>query len=151
MMHAPSDVTAAARSMIGTPFHHLGRSPGIGLDCVGLLVSTAKLLGDTAHDKAVYARFSTDNTLMHELAQCLLQVPTEAALCEGMILVFRVDRRQMHAGIVGLHPVMNELTMIHAYNKSGVNRVCEHILTDTWRKMVIGRFWYPKVTTPWQL
>ncbi len=27
---------AAARTCLGTPFHHQGRAPGVGLDCIGL-------------------------------------------------------------------------------------------------------------------
>ncbi len=32
------DFVRVARSYIGTPFHHQGRLPGVGLDCAGVIV-----------------------------------------------------------------------------------------------------------------
>ena len=36
---------AAARACIGTPFHHQGRRPGAGLDCIGLIVIALRAAG----------------------------------------------------------------------------------------------------------
>ncbi|MFZ7338164.1 hypothetical protein ACLS0R_18210, partial [Comamonas jiangduensis] len=44
------DVVAAARRCIGTPYHHQARKPGIGLDCVGLVICVARQIGAVAPD-----------------------------------------------------------------------------------------------------
>ena len=36
---------AAARSLIGTPYHTKGRLPGVGLDCIGVPIVAAWLCG----------------------------------------------------------------------------------------------------------
>ena len=36
-MIARADIVAAARSLIGTPFRHQARLPGVGIDCLNLI------------------------------------------------------------------------------------------------------------------
>jgi hypothetical protein len=40
-----ASVIAAARTMMGTPFLHQGRLPGVGLDCIGLIAVAALWAG----------------------------------------------------------------------------------------------------------
>jgi cell wall-associated NlpC family hydrolase len=50
------DIVTTARGMIGTPWTHQGRLPGVGLDCIGLVVCTLKVLGVQINDRANYGR-----------------------------------------------------------------------------------------------
>ena len=38
MIDHNKNMIAAARACLGTPFHHQGRMPGVGLDCIGLVI-----------------------------------------------------------------------------------------------------------------
>ena len=49
-MSTHADAVRVARTYIGTPFHHMGRLPGVGLDCAGLLVCVARELKLVAPD-----------------------------------------------------------------------------------------------------
>ena len=39
-----ADAVRVARTYIDTPFQHMGRLPGVGLDCAGVLVCVAREL-----------------------------------------------------------------------------------------------------------
>ena len=39
-----TDVVAAAREWLGTPFHHQARLRGVGVDCVGLVIGVIFLI-----------------------------------------------------------------------------------------------------------
>mgnify|MGYP003457874926 CR=1 FL=1 len=49
-----SEITAAALSMVGSPFHAQGRLPGIGLDCIGVIVCVARALNIPHTDVTAY-------------------------------------------------------------------------------------------------
>lgn len=146
------DVVAEAREYLGTPFQHLGRRKGEGVDCVGLLTGVAQALGVTSHDLGVYSPWSTDDTLVRELDKCL--IPTaHLSYKPGMAVVFRIGRRQMHAGILAHHPSVNDLcTIIHALSRrDGRGKVSEHTLDEAWRDRIIRTYLFPKVVYSWQL
>ena len=39
-----NELMIAARSMVGTPFIHQGRVPGVGLDCAGFGIEACKVI-----------------------------------------------------------------------------------------------------------
>lgn len=45
---------AVARSYVGTPFHHGGRLPGVGLDCIGVPACAARARGFAVRDMLAY-------------------------------------------------------------------------------------------------
>ena len=47
---------ATARACAGTPFHDQGRAPGVGLDCIGLIVIAMRAAGFAVHDRTDYGR-----------------------------------------------------------------------------------------------
>lgn len=50
---------AAARALVGTPYQHRGRLPGIALDCVGVVVLAAAACGVTIPEPAPYGTVPT--------------------------------------------------------------------------------------------
>ena len=54
-------VVAQARTWLGTPWRHQGRSPR-GVDCAGLVVLVARALGLADHDVAGYGRHSSGHS-----------------------------------------------------------------------------------------
>jgi cell wall-associated NlpC family hydrolase len=59
----PDLVVSAARSHLGTAYHHQGRLPGVGLDCVGLVIVVAKTMGKTTSD-VVYPDWPQPNRML---------------------------------------------------------------------------------------
>lgn len=118
-----ADVVAAARSLIGTPFHHQGRVPGVGIDCAGVLIVVARLLGIKPPDFDVngYAR-TPDGLALRALCEEHMERVTELEPGDVALIRWKSDERPHHLGIVGDHP--NGLSLIHAESRSQ-NKVIE--------------------------
>lgn len=110
----------AARSYIGTPFHHQARAKGVGIDCVGLVVCAARDAGMDVRDTSVYAREPDGRSLVEALSDQMDRVDGEAR--EGDVMAFWVRRPDLpqHLGIRSEHGI------IHAMMR---RRVAEHRLT----------------------
>jgi hypothetical protein len=52
----PRDFVEEARRWTGTPFHHQGRSLGVGVDCIGLPAEAARAVGLPVLAPADYGR-----------------------------------------------------------------------------------------------
>lgn len=127
-------IVAEAISWLDTPFHHQARLKGVGVDCVGLVIGTAHALGISGHDTVDYARMPDPVAMRAQLAAHLDEVPFRQ-LRVGDVLWFRVVHEPQHLGIViDLEP----LTMIHAYQRPGVDRVITQRLDGFWRKRIAG-------------
>jgi cell wall-associated NlpC family hydrolase len=129
------DILDYARSMMGTPFHHQGRLPKVGLDCVGLLVVVARKFNLTFHDLEGYSRLPDGVTLERELTKCLDRIEI-AEVQPGDILTFwmRKTTQIQHAGIATEHG------MIHTWRMS--RGVVEHGLDNDWRLQLAGAYRY---------
>lgn len=131
-----NQVVYKAREYLGTPFHHIGRQKGLGVDCIGLVSGVAIELGITHHDLKAYSRQPDGETLLREFAKCLLPIPIEEAK-PGDVLVFKFGRHPTHAGIKTDHG------LIHTYAMLGL--VVEHNLDAPWQKRLCAAFRYPGV------
>lgn len=87
-----------ARACLGTPFHHQGRKPGIGLDCIGLIVCTLRALGVPVSDITDYDRKPDGVRLCAALiAHGGTALPKDPSIWQaGDILVFRYDGQPQH-------------------------------------------------------
>lgn len=104
------DVVRAARSFVGTPFAHQQRTPGVGMDCIGLLVCTARALGIEHHDWQAYGRNPNGRTLVEKLSLSLDRVDV-ASLAVGDVACFWMlsPRLPQHVGIV------SDVGLIHTW------------------------------------
>jgi len=130
----------AARAGIGSRFAHQARSPGVAVDCVGLLAVTADKLGVPHGDIKRYPRLATPDMLSEGLADCGLLGPFLAdAMKTGDVLVFRWGPlgRLGHVGIL-----VSPSRFIHAYAAAG--RVCESDLSDSWLEKVSEVWRFPE-------
>jgi len=123
-------IIAAARSQIGTPFHHLGRLPGIRLDCAGLVVHVAREIGADYLDVDGYSNHPSQGMLEAALDRqpCLRRV----SLIDrqpGDVLLMRFKGDPQHLAICAGD------TVIHAYADNGY--VCEHRLADVWVARIV--------------
>lgn len=121
-----------ARSYIGTPFHHQGRLPGVGLDCAGVVVCALVASGVTVQDVKGYGRVPTGGIFAAAVgAQCDKIELSDAQVGDFIMFAFR-DEPQHIAMISGIDPIM----LIHAYQDVG--RVVENALDDTWKARMRG-------------
>jgi len=128
---------AAARACLGTPFRHQGRQPGVGLDCVGLLVHAARAAGLCDYDFTVYGRRPSGGLLEAHLAAAGLREIPVARARPGDVALFRFDGPAQHVGL------LSERGMIHAH--IAMRGVVEHRLDPSWRARMVACLAFPKV------
>ncbi len=107
-------VVAAARSWIGTPYHHSADVKGAGVDCAMILVRVYCDLGlIEPFDPRPYTR---DWMLHRDDERYLGFLLARAAVVDrpapGDVILFRVGRCFAHGGIVSK---ADPLTIVHAY------------------------------------
>jgi len=127
-MTLTSDIVAEARSWVGTPYHHMARVKGAGVDCGQLLVACFAAAGYVEDfDPGYY----TSDWHLHRDVDLYLQLiekyfdrapeDTELPLKDridftanpGDVLMFRVGRVYSHGAIVSEWP-----RIIHSYQPS---------------------------------
>jgi NlpC/P60 family putative phage cell wall peptidase len=122
---------AAARACIGTPFHHQGRRPGIGLDCIGLVVVALQAAGIAVRDRVDYGRRPDGKSLTEALA-AHGAAPVEE-IAAGDVLLFRYDGQPQHAALA-----TSEDAMIHSFAPAG--KVVETPIGAYWRRRLVGAY-----------
>lgn len=124
-------IVAAARSMIGTKFQHQARVPGVGVDCIGLLVCTAQLIGTTPHDFTTYAEEPNPDVLLKHLSLGMKQVRSPDAAGTALLFwVDKIDKKPQHFGI------RTPYGFVHAHRTAG--QVAEHRFSKFWRQRLVS-------------
>lgn len=130
-----------ARRWVGTPFHHQARVEGVGVDCVGLVISVAREIGAVPADWDVggYGRVPDGKQLVHHLSERLVPV-AQADMAPGDVVLVAFDSHPQHVGIVGdyLH---GGLSIIHASGAHG--RVLETRLLFTKAMRFVAAYRFP--------
>lgn len=129
-----SDIIAAARQCLETPFRHQGRMLSFGLDCAGVVIHVCRTLGIDAVDAVGYGRTPHDNQLQTTLdAQpVLVRVPDIADRQPGDLLLMRFATDPQHLAIFA------GSTIIHAHEASG--KVVEHGLSPVWASRIVAAY-----------
>lgn len=120
-----------ARALIDTPWHHQGRAPNLGIDCIGLVVIVALRVGYrikliTLLDQVDYGRDPNDGALERALDVCFAVRHGEAAAGDLLLFEHPQTKRQ-HIG------VKTNIGMIHS--QAG-QRVCEVPLDGRWQRIL---------------
>ena len=143
-----SRIVDAARSWIGTRFHHQGRLKKShnhkgGVDCLGLLVGVAGELDLKTPDGIAITDFDitdyshhpdTDN--LKTILNNILNTKTKNDIQPGDVLILEVDSNPQHLGIVSNYN--KSLGLIHAY--APARGVIEHALDECWQARVSAVF-----------
>jgi len=110
------DVIQCARGMLGTPWMHQGRMPGVALDCAGLVICVARQLGIVSQQFDIngYSRVP-DGTMPDKCKSVLLQTD---ALRLGAVVMLQVDKDPQHLGIIGDYR-HGGFILIHAAGNAG--------------------------------
>jgi NlpC/P60 family putative phage cell wall peptidase len=139
-----STITSAARSWIGTPYHHQSSCMGVGADCLGLVRGVwHTLYGSAAETPPAYSRdwaeASGDETLISAATRHLQLIPLADARA-GDVVVFRF-RPGSPAKHVGILTAANQL--VHAMEGGPA---VEMALTPWWRRRIVAAFAFPGAT-----
>lgn len=132
-----ADVVATARGLIGTRFRHQGRSPA-GVDCVGLAVVIAGVLGIPVIDQSGYSRRPHAGLLESAIdgQDALVMVNDRQP---GDLLLMRFDADPSHVSVFsGWSSIYHADGIIHAWAQA--RKVCEHILSDDWRRRIVRTY-----------
>lgn len=133
-----------ARRCLKTPYHHQGRSPGLGLDCIGLVAWTCWTLEllPKSYDYTDYPPRPDGVTLCREFNKVF--EPTEE-IRPGTILVFAIPVPRHCAICTGD-------SIIHTWSKylskapsELAGRVVEHAYNSRWKKFFHSAYWVPGV------
>lgn len=128
---------AAARSYVGVPWRHLGRS-GTGVDCIGLVLLAAREVGCDLLDPAPYAREPQGTRLLEGILGHAARV---ASAEPGDVLLFRMGLYGGHVGIASVHPAWGVPACLHAYAPR--RQVVEQPMDAELRTALIGAFRLP--------
>jgi hypothetical protein len=113
---AAQDFVAAARSLVGTPWRHRGRGRR-GIDCVGLVVVSARAAGLKLDDATHYGRYPWDDRLRKEL-QANFGDPVAEPQVGDVALICWNKLEPSHVAIFGDY-LYGGLSLIHCENLSG--------------------------------
>lgn len=140
-MRTPEEVIAEARTWIGCPFLHQGRTRH-GIDCIGQFIVVGRSLGLVApdFDYTGYGREPLPGELERVVALngC---VRHDGEPRPGMMVLIKWHKQPQHAALVG-HSGEYE-TLIHA--GGGFSSCVEHRLDAKWRKRIHSVWLLPGV------
>lgn len=122
-----------ARRWIGTPYHHQARLPGVGLDCIGLLICAARELGHVPPDFNItgYRRVPDGHSLLRHLREHLAEIE-QAEMAPGDYVCIAFDKHPHHVGIIGAY-AHGGLSLIHANSKTGRVEECRLVFSEAMR------------------
>lgn len=129
------DVVTLARTWIGVPYLHQGRSR-LGVDCVGLIIVVARQLGLTDYDISGYPRVPSGDFLRAECDRMMARISIASAR-PGDVLLLRFRREPQHLAL------MTERGMLHAY--AGSTRVTEGSIPTEWAERIVAAYSLPGV------
>ena len=122
-----AQIVAEARTWLGTPFHHQGRLKGVGVDCAGVAIGTAKNCGFHYDDVLAYSRIPRHGLFRNAIFANTDQVEPGAIELGDLILFQWVGEPQHVAIVSSLVP----LRIVHAWQDAG--KCVENDMDETWR------------------
>ena len=133
-MIAAAEFIRSARTWVGVPFRHQGRSRE-GVDCIGLIMMVGVENGCWTLEQDVndYGSMPNEDTLPRVVATKCEEIPAPIA---GCMVLMRLVRNTQHAGI------FTGNSIIHAWEGVGMKRVVE----APWRHP-----WPPRFVSAWKL
>ena len=137
-MSTPQQIIAEARSWLGVPFLHQGRTRE-GVDCAGHAIEVGIATGETFVDVNGYDRFR-DGTMKPACDANL--IATDGPVLGGLLMMC-FEKEPQHLAIVANY-LYGGLSIIHALGDVG--RVCEHRLTPEWRRRIVQAYRYKGMT-----
>jgi cell wall-associated NlpC family hydrolase len=144
-MATRTDIVAFARGCIGTPFLHRGRLPGVGIDCLGIVICAARAFGLVASDFDVgpYPQVPDGVEFMKGANQYMTRVSKEY-MQPGDVLLMITYRFPQHMGILADYR-HGGFSLIHAANSLRPPRVVETRLIFTQQQQPVAVYAIPGI------
>jgi hypothetical protein len=140
------EIVAKAREFVGTPYQLNARIQGVAIDCAGIPLEIARSFGLPVEQYLKDGRTPSPIQMRAELDKHLLRVSrADMQLGDVAWLRIRDGVEPQHLAIVGDYKVGGGFTLIHAYNRSGLNKVVEHRIDETWAARIVGVWQLPGV------
>ncbi|MCH2547061.1 MAG: peptidase P60 [Alphaproteobacteria bacterium] len=140
------DIVNEARSWVGTPFLHQGRSKATvldrgGCDCLGLLVGVAEALQLKAingnalqtFDERDYGHMPNGEKLKAVFSRVLMPIEL-MSMAPGDVLLMRLEKAPQHVAIVSDYRY-GGLGLVHAL--ASARKVVEHRLDEQWLSRIV--------------
>jgi cell wall-associated NlpC family hydrolase len=126
------EIVAAVRACVGTRFRAQGRVPGLGLDCVGVVLVAAAAAGLEGIKAPAYSLGGEHETALENALAAAGCRPVAKAM-DGDVLVLAPAEQRRHAGVV------TPAGIVHAH--AGLGRVVEGPIDPDWN--VVGAWRLP--------
>lgn len=122
-MTTRAEFVVYVRSMVGTPFHHQGRLPGVGLDCPGPLIVAVRHFGIKPPDFDISGYVGTPDgrELKAHCDEHMTPISQDEMQAGDVLLVAWRAGPPQHLGILFDYPY-GGLAMVHAV-RSGVQEI----------------------------
>ena len=137
-MITPEQIVAEARSWLGVPWRHQGRTRS-GIDCVGLVVQVARALGLSDYDHTAYGRRAQGLGLVEHFRANMDGVAIPEAR-PGDVLVFADQAYPCHCGFLTERLGHPHLLHAHALRR----KVIEEAFAGEWLAKVKFAFRFRK-------
>jgi cell wall-associated NlpC family hydrolase len=132
----PEEIIKAAKSLLGTPFRHQGRSAKTGVDCVGFLMEIGKRV-DYDHevmDRTTYKRIPDESIALKYLRLNMNEIPLEEVGI-GDVITMRIAGKEVHVGVK-----IDDTRFIHARNKGGFSGSVQLDYIKNWKDYFVRGF-----------
>ena len=139
------DAVRVGRTYIGTPFQHMGRVPGVGLDCAGVLVCVARELKLVApdFDTLTYSAVPDGSSMLKWCSEYMTPIP-RANMRPGDVVLLITDESPQHLGLLGDYRY-GGLSIIHAAALARPPRVIETRLMFSRVQRFVSAFALPGI------
>ena len=134
------EIIAAVRACIGTRFRSQGRTPGLGLDCVGVALVAARAAGMSAPVVPLY-QLGGDNEAAVDALIEMAGMVRAAEPRAGDLWLFAPAPRQRHFAVQVTETASRSSDpwrFVHAH--AGIGRVVEAPADPAWVQLAIFRF-----------
>lgn len=124
---------AAARTYLGTPFRHQGRSRR-GVDCAGLFAVAVHDIGKPVYNVEAYSREPSNNGLRTAVVANLGQAIPRDHMRHGDIALMQFVGEPCHVGIITDYPI-GGFALLHTFAQ--VKKVVEHRMDAEWISRIV--------------
>lgn len=136
------DFVNAVESYLGTPYHHQGRLPGTGIDCVGVPIVALQSGGiDVPEGRIEYDRVPRE--LESNLDRVLDRVPWDERRVGDLVLFwYSTRRRGQHVGVI-VDRSDDVDYIVHSH--SSRNCVIRERISTFWAPRIIRAYRHPEL------